>query len=472
MTDQNKKQITQEMDKKVEAKTELANRIAEQSKRVQKTYERFEGSLLKIARGISSFIDRILFNKKHEKLIALLLAMGLYFVVNYNSMTSLIAKPLEYSRTFEDIEVVGRYNTDTFELTGLPEKVDVVLTGDATSVNNALSSGGNVIADLEGLTEGTHDVKLKGEGFGDGVQVVVNPSNCIITLKKKTTAQFDLSYDFIHKDQMESIYSPGIPEFEYTKVNVRASKDTLDTIAFVKALIDVSGQVDTFEQDAQLIAYDAHGNVVNADIVPNTIHVTVPVTSPNKTVPIEVQVSGEVPDNKAISEITTDQQTVTIYGADSVLREIDKVIVTLNATTITKDSTILRPIVLPTGVNSSNINQITVMVALGELETKTITEVPIQYINNHKNYKASQPDNITTVTVVAKGTAKSLENISADTINVYIDMNDAQPGLQEFQLFVDQPTNGLVHYELGDSTYTLNVLGETENTEEDTTGDN
>ena len=158
---------------------------------------------------------------------------------------------------------------------------------------------------------------------------------------------------------MDAIYSPGVPQFEYNKVNVRASKDTLDSIAFVKALIDVSGQTADFTQDAKLVAYDSSGNPVTADIVPNTVKVTVPVTSPNKTVPIEVEVSGDCPDGKAIDSITTDQQTVTIYGTESVLGQIDKVVVTLDATTISKDSTILRPITLPTGVNSSNINQIT-----------------------------------------------------------------------------------------------------------------
>ena len=469
MSENKKKELLEEENSK--NKTELATRIAQQSHKVQRSYERLESRLFKAMRGFSSFIDRLLFNQKHAKLTSLLLAIVLYGVVNYNTMAAVIAKPMEYSRTLEDVEVVGRYNSDTFELSGLEETVDVVITGDATSVTNALSSNGVVIADLEGLTEGNHEVKLKGEGFGDGVKVTIDPSNCLITLKKKTTAQFDLSYDFIHTSEMENIYSPGIPEFETTKVNVRASKDTLDTIAFVKALIDVSGQVDTFEQDAILVAYDSSGNVVQADIIPNTIHVTVPVTSPNKTVAIEVQVTGEIPDDKAISEITTDQQTVTIYGPDNVLREIDKVIVSLNAATITKDSTILRPIVLPTGVTSSNINQITVMVTLDDMETKTINDVPIQYINNNNNYKASQPDNITTVSVVVKGTEKNLENISADSINVYIDMKDATPGLQEFQLFIDQPTDGLVHYELKESTYELNVLGETEGEEEDTSGD-
>lgn len=140
-----------------------------------------------------------------------------------------------------------------------------------TSAANA--ENGTVICDLDGLTEGEHEIKLTTEGYGNNVNVVVNPTNVNVVMKKKTTRQFDISYDFINQDKMEQIYSAGTPEFEYTKINVRASKDTLDSIAFVKALIDVSGQSADFEQDAVLVAYDSSGKPVNADIVPNTVHV-------------------------------------------------------------------------------------------------------------------------------------------------------------------------------------------------------
>ena len=290
----------------------------------------------------------------------------------------------------------------------------------------------------------------------------MDPSTVVVTLSRKVTKQFDISYDFINQSRMEDIYSPGTPVFDYTKVNVRASSKTLDSIAFVKALIDVSDQTSDFEQNARLVAYDSNGNPVNADIIPNEVHVVVPVTNPSKSVPVNVQVSGEVPDGKAISSITLDQQTVTIYGSESVLADIDNITVTLDASALTKDATVLRPVSLPSGVSSVSVSQITMNVTLGKSTTKTIDSVPIHVKNNVNHYKASQPDNITTVSVEVSGTEDNIAAVSADMINVYIDMKDATPGLQTFELKVEQPTNGLVSYKLKDSTYSLNVLGETD----------
>lgn len=455
-----KKRTDLEKEKLTGNKTELANRIANQTKKVASSYQYLEDFILRIIRWFSSILDQTVFNRKYTKIISLVLAILLYIVVNYNSMASVLTTTLNYNKDLYDVPVTAKYNTDTFELSGLPSNANVHITGDASSVTTAANARGVVVADLEGLTEGTHEVKLTTEGYGDSVTVTVEPSTAILTLKKKTTQQFDISYDFINLSKMDLIYSVGTPVFDNTRVNVRASKDTLDTIAFVKALIDVSGQTADFTQDATLVAYDSKGQPVNARIVPDTVSVTVPVTSPNKTVPIEVEVTGNIPNEQAIASIDMDQQTVTIYGSETVLGQIDRVVVTLNASTITKDSTLLRPITLPNGVNSSNINQITMNVKLGEGVSKTITDVKINYKNNVNNYKASQPDNKTTTSVIVFGTEENIEKITADDISVYVDMKDAKPGLMDFPLQIDQPQGGLVRYSLVESTYQLNVLGE------------
>lgn len=440
-------------------KTELANRIAAQTRRVERTYRHITDGMLRLLRWFSTLLDKTLFNSRYIMVLSLALAILLYLTVNYNSRSTLHTTTLQQARTLNAVNVTAKYNSDIFELDGLPETANVTVTGDASSVTTAAAGGGVVVADLEGLTEGTHEVRFSTEGFGSSVEVKVDPSNAFITLKKKTTQQFDVSYDFINRDKMDAIYSLGTPQFEYTKVNVRASKDTLSTISFVKALIDVSDQTADFTQDARLVAYDANGQPVHADIVPDTISVTVPVTSPNKSVPIQIEVNGDIPDGKAIASIASDQQSVTIYGSEAVLGQIDKVVVTLNASTITKDSTIMRPITLPSGVSSSNINQITMNVTLGEGVSKTIDGVKINYRNNVNNYKASPVDK-TTTSVIVFGTQENVDAVTADMINVYVDMKEAVVGIQDFPLEVEQPSGGLLKYSLTESKFTLNVLGE------------
>ena len=448
-------------------KTELANRIAKQSKKVASTYEHLENGFFKIIRIFSSWIDHVIFNPKYTKIVALCLAILLYITVNINNDDSIFASPLQSSKDISNLSVSAIYNSDVFELSGLPESVNVTVTGDSANVTSAVNMGGYIIANLEGLTEGTHQVKLTSEGFNSNVNIKIDPSNAVVTLKKKTTRQFDISYDFINLDKMENIYSLGTPVFEYAKVNVRASKETLDSITFVKALIDVTNVTGEFTQKAKIVAYDKNGQPVNADIVPDEISVTVPVSSPNKVVPIEVEINGTLPDNLAIDSISMDQKSVTIYASESVLSKIDKVVVTLDASTISKDTTILRPISLPSGVNSSNVNQLTLDIKVKEAVTKVIDNVNIYYRNNTNNYKFTPVDGKTTTSVEVSGTLENVESITDDDIYVSFDMGNARPGVQEFTLSVDQPSSSLVKYILKDATYSVNVLGETTETTED-----
>lgn len=452
-------------------KIEIANKIANQSKKVVKTYAHIEDSVLRIFRWFSTWIDKAIFNSRYGKVISLIMAILLYLTVNFNSENSLFASKIQNSRDKVGVGVTIYYNEETFEVSGIPNTVNITITGDSSNVNAAYNSEGVVVANLEGLTEGVHNVRLSTKGFGDSVTVKTDPSNVSVTLRKKTTRQFDLSYDFINLDKMDNIYSAGTPEFEYTKVNVRASKETLDSIAYVKALIDVSNQTAEFTNQANLVAYDQNGQPVKADIVPSTVTVTVPVTSPNKTVPIVVEATGDVVEGMAVDSIKMDQQTVTIYGAESVLSKIDQVVVTLDMSTITKDSTLVRPITLPTGVNSSSTNQVTMDVVLKEAITKTVDGVTINYRNNTNNYRFGADNSVVSVSVEVTGTEKNIQDITADDIVVYFDMANAVLGPQEFPLVVEQPVNTFVKYTLTQTTYKGVVVGEgVDQSNDDATG--
>ena len=441
-------------------RAEIAESIVRQSKKVARSYARFENALFKVVMVFSSFIDKILFNRHYSKVVALVLALLMYMTVNAGSMLQL-SSGITSSKSASGVPVTVLYNDETFELSGMPDSVDVTFTGDATSVTSAANADGRIVADLEGLTEGTHNVRLTADGYGNNVDIKIDPSNVTVTLKEKTTRQFDLSYDLVNQDEMEDIYSVGMPEFEYSRINVRASSDKLDSIAFVKALIDVSGQTSDFEQDAGLVAYDANGQVVDATIIPDTVHVKVPVSSPSKMVAIHVEVTGEMAEEQAIESISMDQESATLYGPEDILSAIEYVTVTLDASSITKDSTILRPVTLPAGVSSSSVSQVTLSVRLGERTNRTISDVPITYRNNTNNYRATQAENKTTTSVTVYGTENNIKDITADDITVYIDMQNAQPGSSVFALQVEQPTDGLVRYELDETEYQLNIIGET-----------
>jgi len=438
-------------------KLEIAAKIAKQSKKVAHTYESIESSFLRIIRWLSSWLDRLLFNQKYSKIIAFLLAVLLYVFVNISD-TSLGAIT-QSGYVINEIPVSITVNDEVYEVSGLPDSVSASIIGDISDISMLKNSNSyKVVADLTGLGEGTHEVDLTATDFSSRLNVTINPSKAVVTIKKKVTWRFNLGYDFVNTDEMDSMYVLGTPTLSTTDVMVKASQTTIDQVAFVKALIDVKDQTATFTTEAQLAAYDVSGNKIEVDLIPSVVTVTVPVSSPNKTVEIVIEPVGDVPNDMAIDTISLDHSSTTLYGPDSVLSKITELAVQIDATTLTENSSYTAPITIPSGVNKTSVSRVIMTISLGEKVSRVIENVPINVYNNTNGYRFSLGEGQDAVAnVIVYGTRANIDALIADNIDVYFSMQNIQTGTQEIQLSVSG-SNSLVIYELEQPVITLDVI--------------
>ena len=342
----------------------------------------------------------------------------------------------------------------------MPSACEIVITGDAANVNNAASKKGYCQVDLEGYTEGTHTVKLNAIGYGDNVSTIVSPSEATIVLKKKTTIQFDLTYDYINQNQMDSRYILSEPVFaQGTKINIRASQDTLNSIALVKALIDVSGQTGDFEIEAPLVAYDRNGQAVSAEIVPSSVMASVKVSSPSIEVSIVLNPIGEVPVGLAIDTATIiDYQTTRIYAPENILNNIREVYVNFDMATVTEnvDKDIMLPVSLPNGVSASDVTVVNVRVSLSTVSTRTMEKLPLNAHNNYNNLAISEIE-FMNVDVELSGSENNITAVKADDIEIYFEMPE-EPGVYELPLYVTVNGHPYVNVSLDRSMVSITVV--------------
>ena len=451
-------------------KLELAEKIASNTRKVTKKYEDVESFILHSIRWFSTIIDRFLFNPKMGGAVSLILALLIYGMVNYSDDNSLFGTSYLQSTTLRNQPIVVDYNSDKWEITVSDEICDVVLTGDTSSLSMQTSSSNySIVADLSNLSSGTHTVKLQAKDFISGVSATVSPSDITVTIKEKVTQNYAIGYDFINTAKMESIYALGTPVFESTRVAIRASKDTLSTVAFVKALIDVSGQTAEFEQDAQLVAYDQNGNPVKCDIKPETVKVTVPVTSPKKEVPIVVEPAGEVPNDMAIESITLDHSLVTVYAPESTLNKISEITVSFDAATLTSDARLIKGITMPSNVNALSVSSIVMDVKLAEKVSKVIENVPINYRNYSSDYKITTEDTVYT-SVTVYGTQTNIDKITAADLDVYIDFAGYTAGKHDIPVLVAQDSSLLVSFVADKTTIQMTLTDANAQSSDDTVG--
>lgn len=418
-------------------KLELAKTIAENSQRVARTYASLEKAVVYAFRWVSSLFNRILFSSKLSKLFALILAVILFFAVNDEATSSL---GIGQSAKIYDIPVNVIYNSEIYEISGIPSKVDVIVSGDLTDISLQKSQiNSKVTADLSGLSEGTYSIKLVPSNFISRLTVdVLENSSVTVTIKKKVTEKFNISYEFINKKNMDNIYSLGEVTLESTEILLRASKDTIDTISVVKALIDVSGVTGNFSQESRIVAYDQQGALVQCDIIPETINASVVVNTLSKEVPISIRLNGQIAEGLAVDSISPDYSVVTIYAPQSILSTIDAIYVDVDISSITKDTIISTALALPSGVNKMDITKINMEISVGEKVSRVIEKVPVKYQNYNNNLKFAVVNSEDVAQdVVISGTENNISSMTADDINVYIDLADVNtPGIQQVPLIV------------------------------------
>jgi len=446
------------MDKETLRKTEEAKKIAKKAKKTNGVFDGIEGALLRLFRWFSSSIDVIFFSKKYLAIFSLLIAILMYFVVNITD-DNLIISTLSSAKTLSGVSITTKYNSELFEISGVPNACSIVITGEASNVNNAAGKDGTCLINLEGYTEGTHKIKMEASGYGDNVSCVVTPTYAEITLKKKTTRQFDLNYQYNNANTIDSKYILGTPVFASgsEKINIRASEDTLNSIETVVAMIDVSGAVSDFTTTAEIVAYKKGTHEkLDVEITPNKIDVTIAVSSPSKEVPISVVFEGNAPSGYSVSSVLLNQQNITIYGKEDVINKITSIPVSIDLSKITTSPENTQAIVLPEGVNSANISMITTKVTLEATVSKVIENVPIVYKNNTKNYGASDIET-TTVNVTVLGAESNIANITVNDIEVYIDIADLQPGKYTLNLQSNISSSKYVTLQLSQQTLDITL---------------
>ena len=136
---------------------------------------------------------------------------------------------------------------------------------------------------------------------------------------------------------MDSKYSVSVESMEHHEVEVRGSQDNIDKINSVKAVIDLKGKNNDFEQNAKIYAYDRSGKKVDVEIIPNTVKVDCMVSSYSKEVSIVPQYTGQLASGYGFESIKLKQEKVTIYGKEELLNSINSVGVVIDLSGLSGD---------------------------------------------------------------------------------------------------------------------------------------
>lgn len=386
-------------------------------------------------------LEKILNKPKMLIYISLFFALAVFFLVD-SKVISLVDTEAEII-SGQPVEVI--YNEEAYVIEGIPDTVDITLIGRKSDLYLAKQLGENeVVLDLTNYGVGEHKVKLSYKQTIDTLDYKLDPSSVLVIIKEKISALKDITYDLLNQDKLDQKLSVKSIALNRNEVVVKGSKDALDKVATVKALIDLNNEdlktTGSFEiESIPLVAYDENGDVIeNVEIVPEKVTATVELESYSVEIPVKVITSGDLTVGYAISSISPSVNKVVIYGDKELLDTIQYVPVSIDVKGLKANKTFNTTIVKPAGVRYVSETAISIYVTVDSQTSKEITGVQIETRNLSSEYSASAKSiSDTNITVIAKGVASVLNNFSAQDISAYVDLTGYETGTYSVPIVVE-----------------------------------
>lgn len=390
-------------------------------------------------------MDKWLNNVNVVRVAAVLLGILLWIVIrlNYEQIIPGQSNPIFQTDTIVDAKVTTSGLDDQYYLKSIePGEVDIIVKGTSSALNRIPTSKYSIIADLTGLTEGTHQVQLYSQNFPRGVEVSLDPDTVTVTIERMETKQFDVMIELTGTPQ--DGLKTGVPVANPARVHATVPAGQMMNIHSIRGKIDVQGASDTVLREVKLEAFDAAGHLLpDVAISPSIVSVEVPIHPPFRSVELQLGIRGNPPSGLSVASISPDIQYVTIYGPQEVIDSVDfyeGVIVDLG--TITADEILTIPIPLMNGLTSIEPREVQVTVDLEPTMRRTFSEVPIELIGDNGLYEIELIEPETgTIALTVEGASANIDSLSltAGNVQVILDVSHITPGNYVLPLRVTLP---------------------------------
>ena len=390
-------------------------------------------------KNTNSKLEKILNRPNVLIYVSLFCAIIMFYLID-NKVISLVDNEAEII-TGQPVSII--FNEENYVVEGVPETVDITLIGSKSNLYLAKQIGDHkIVLDLTDYNPGSYKVKLKYNHSMSNVSYKLDPATISIKISEKEMKEFDLSYDLLNENKLDQKLSINNVKLSKSEVIVKGSKETLETISNVKALIDLEAANLTnkgeYEVDSiKLVAYDNEGNKVkNVEMVPNDISATIKVDSFSVELPVKVITTGSITTGYALSSITSTVSKVIVYGEQEVLDKITNIEARLDVSGLSSDKTFNGiELVKPSGVRYMSESTTSITVTLDTETRKEFTGIEIESLNLANGYTVSAlTESDRAITVIAKGVSSALETLEASKIKAYIDLSGYGVGTHEVEV--------------------------------------
>lgn len=384
-------------------------------------------------------------NKATSILLSLVIAFGMWLYV-----VSTVSQ--EHEDTYSNVPVILSGESvltenDLMITSDKDFKVNLTISGNRSELSKINSGNITVRADVSGIEEAgeriplTYKVSYPGDVAENSLRVESkNPQYVFVDVEKRISNQ---------PVPVEILWEGTLPEgfmtdkenrvLDVEEILITGPASVADRIKKAVIAVDLTDQRSSISQDYRYTLCDAEGRAVDSEaIVTNVaeIHLDVSIQMVRE-IPLRLDVIYGGGATESNTTVTIEPRTIRLAGGEAVLENLGDSILLgkVDLALIDKSQTLTFPINLPEGVtNLSNVTEASVGIRFAGLTTREVTLDNIQVINIPEGMAA---DVITEkLTVVLRGTAVDLNEITEEDITATVDFTGAEAGTATFKVTV------------------------------------
>lgn len=282
-------------------------------------------------------------SKMITALFALLLTLILFTNANTTDQQKQQKPAYNYEETVKQVPIVFEYNEKKYYIQGYEPNVDVKLSSanrvQLLAESNADTRTFKVVADLNELSPGTHEVKLKVENLKSGVKAKLSTNKSTVTIEKKITKKFAVKPILADEHQLDGVTLSSISSTPKSVV-VTTGAQTMKEIAIVQALFTSSNPItQNITKTVKLEALNAKGEKLDVTFDKEEVEVHLAVNRVNKQVKLTPKQFGNLPSGVSGYQFHLNPETIMLSSNGGDLDKIDEITIPVDISGIAQTTT-------------------------------------------------------------------------------------------------------------------------------------
>ena len=380
-------------------------------------------------------------NKLTSVVLSVVIAFGLWLYVVTNVS-------MEDEDTFYNIPVVMEGETALLDRNLMityqsASTISLKLSGTRSDLSKVSKDNITVKVDLSKVYDPgtqiplTYDIGYPGTVANNAfVDLTRSPTYIFVNVEERRTKEVPVEVVWIGSAAEGFLVDKENKTLDHNAITVEGPASVADKIEKAVIEVDVTDKKESIEQSYRYTLCDKNGEAVDAELITTSVaEVRLQVKIRQvKAVELKLDVLYGGGANSSNTVIEIEPKTIRLSGGEAVLKEFGESILLgrVNLAEIAEPQTLTYTINLPEGItNLSGVTEATVNVRFTGLTTKEFVVTNIQGINVPEGMQADIINE--KLTVVLRGPAAELANLTEEDIQVRVDFTNAEVGTATFK---------------------------------------